>query len=55
MKSKLLDNITPGEILDKEFLDPMHITQYRLAHDIGVPIDEINYLCAGINLMSYYL
>jgi plasmid maintenance system antidote protein VapI len=37
MKSKLLSNITPGEILEEEFLKPMVITQYRLAKDIGVP------------------
>ena len=28
---------TPGEILLQEFLKPMHITQYRLAKEIGVP------------------
>src|SRR5580658_3121643 len=47
MKSKLLTNITPGEILDKEFLDPMHITQYRLARDIGVPPRRINEIVKG--------
>ena len=26
-----------------------------LAEDIGVPINEINYLCAGINHMAFYL
>ena len=30
-------------------------TAEQLAKDIGVPIDEINYLCAGINHMAYYL
>jgi len=30
-------------------------TAEQLAHDIGVPIGEINYLCAGINHMAYYL
>lgn len=30
-------------------------TAAELAHDIGVPIEEINYLCAGINHMSFYL
>jgi addiction module HigA family antidote len=47
VKSKLLANITPGEILDKEFLGPMHITQYRLAHDIGVPPRRINEIVKG--------
>jgi len=30
-------------------------TASQLAHDIGVPIEEINYLCAGINHMAFYL
>jgi addiction module HigA family antidote len=47
MKSKLLANITPGEILAKEFLEPMVITQYRLAKDIGVPPRRINEIVKG--------
>jgi len=30
-------------------------TAMQLAHDIGVPYEEINYLCAGINHMAFYL
>jgi alpha-galactosidase len=30
-------------------------TAEQLARDIGVPIAEINYLCAGINHMAFYL
>jgi alpha-galactosidase len=30
-------------------------TAGELARDIGVPLDEINYLCAGINHMAFYL
>jgi alpha-galactosidase len=30
-------------------------TAHQIAHDIGVPADEINYLCAGINHMAFYL
>ena len=47
MKSKLLSNITPGEVLDEEFLKPMGITQYRLAKDIGVPPRRINEIVKG--------
>lgn len=47
MKSKLLTHITPGEILDEEFLKPMAITQYRLAKDIGVPPRRINEIVKG--------
>src|SRR5262245_60346184 len=47
MKSKLLLNITPGEILEEEFLKPMGITQYRLARDISVPPRRINEIVKG--------
>ena len=47
MKSKLLSNITPGEILDEEFLKSKGITQYRLAKDIGVPPRRINEIVNG--------
>src|SRR5580698_3857320 len=47
MKRKLLANIPPGEILDMEFLEPMAITQYRLAKDIGVPPRRINEIVNG--------
>src|SRR5437899_9519434 len=47
MKSKLLTNITPGEILEEEFLKPKGITQYRLAKDIGVPPRRINEIVKG--------
>jgi alpha-galactosidase len=30
-------------------------TARQLARDIGVPISEINYVCAGINHMAFYL
>jgi alpha-galactosidase len=30
-------------------------TAEQLAHDIGVPVDDINYVAAGINHMAFYL
>jgi alpha-galactosidase len=30
-------------------------TAEQLAHDINVPIEEINYICAGINHVAFYL
>ncbi len=30
-------------------------TAHQLANDIGVPYDEIDYLCGGINHMAFYL
>jgi len=32
-----LPNVHPGEVLKEEFLDPMGISAYRLAKDIGIP------------------
>jgi antitoxin HigA-1 len=47
MKSKRLADITPGEILDEEFLKPMGLTQYRLAKDLSVPPRRINEIIKG--------
>jgi len=52
MKSKLLANITPGEILAEEFLKPKGITQYRLAKDIGVPPRRINEIVKGLRAIT---
>ncbi|MEY4214309.1 MAG: HigA family addiction module antitoxin [Burkholderiaceae bacterium] len=38
---------TPGEILLYEFLEPMGISAYRLAKDIGVPQIRISQIIAG--------
>jgi plasmid maintenance system antidote protein VapI len=35
--SKKFAPVHPGEILLEEFLKPPGVSQYRLAHDIGVP------------------
>ena len=37
----------PGEILLHEFLEPMGITQYRLAKEISVPQRRIGEIIAG--------
>jgi addiction module HigA family antidote len=39
--------IHPGEILLEEFLDPMDVSQYRLAKDISVPPRRINEIVHG--------
>ena len=39
--------IHPGEILLEEFLEPMGISQYRLARDISVPPRRINEIVLG--------
>ena len=47
MKEKKLPPIHPGEILMEEFLEPMGISQYRLAKDISVPPRRINEIVHG--------
>ena len=47
MKNKKLPPIHPGEILIEEFLEPMGISQYRLAKDIRVPPRRINEIVHG--------
>ena len=39
--------IHPGEILKGEFLDPLSVSQYRLAKDIGVTPRRINEIVLG--------
>jgi addiction module HigA family antidote len=47
MKSKLLENITPGEIREEGFLKPMDLGQCRPAKDIGVAARRINEIVKG--------
>jgi addiction module HigA family antidote len=39
--------VHPGEILLEEFLEPMRVSQYRLARDISVPPRRINEIVHG--------
>jgi len=42
-----LPPIHPGKILLEEFLEPMGISQYRLAKDLSVPPRRINEIVLG--------
>lgn len=46
------DPIHPGEILLEEFLNPLGITQYRLAKTIAVPARRINEIVHGTRAIS---
>lgn len=52
MKTKKIIPIHPGEILMKEFLKPMSISQYKLAKDISVPARRINEIVHGQRAIS---
>lgn len=42
-----LNPIHPGEILWHDFMEPLGITKYRLAKEIGVPAQRIGEIVAG--------
>lgn len=42
-----IKNITPGEILLEEFLEPFEITAYRLSKDTGMPATRISQILKG--------
>ncbi|HEX7435391.1 MAG TPA: HigA family addiction module antitoxin [Caldimonas sp.] len=42
-----LRNIHPGEVLNDEFLEPMHLSQNALARAISVPPRRINEIVLG--------
>jgi antitoxin HigA-1 len=44
---KTLPPVHPGEVLLEEFLEPMEISQYRLAKDISVAPRRINEIVHG--------
>ena len=47
MARKAHPPIHPGEVLLEEFLEPMDLSQYRLAKDISVPARRINEIVHG--------
>lgn len=52
MTNRKLAPIHPGEILLNDFLEPMGISQYRIAHDISVPPRRINEIVHGTRAIT---
>ena len=50
--AKKLDPIHPGEVLLADFLEPLAISQYRLAHAISVPPRRINEIVHGARAVT---
>ena len=42
-----LPNIHPGEVLQEEFLTPLHITPYRLAKETNIPQTRVSEIIKG--------
>ncbi len=47
-----LNNVHPGEILEKDFLEPMSLSAYALAKAIGVDQTRISQLIKGKRKVS---
>jgi addiction module HigA family antidote len=48
----IMPPIHPGEILIEEYLKPLEVSQYRVAHAIGVPPRRINEIVHGHRRIS---
>lgn len=48
----LTEPVHPGEMLREDFLEPLGISQYRLAQAIGVPARRINEIVHGTRRIS---
>ena len=52
MAHRKLAPIHPGEVLALDFLEPLGVSQYRLAKDISVPARRINEIVHGTRSVS---
>lgn len=52
MARRSLAPIHPGEVLFEDFLEPLGLSQYRLAQDITVPPRRINEIVHGKRAVS---
>ncbi len=52
MPLSVMPPIHPGEILKEEFLEPLGLSQYRVAVDISVPPRRINEIVHGKRAIS---
>lgn len=39
--------VSPGEILEEEFLKPMHISAYKLAKEVHIPQSRLSDIISG--------
>ena len=51
-KTPTLPPIHPGEVLLADFLEPLALSQYRLAHDVSVPPRRINEIVHGTRAIT---
>jgi addiction module HigA family antidote len=47
LTGRRLRAVHPGEVLLKDFIEPLELSRYRVAKAIGVPQRRIDEVCAG--------
>jgi addiction module HigA family antidote len=47
-----LKPVHPGEVLLKDFIEPLELTRYKVAKNTGVPQRRIDEICAGKRALS---
>lgn len=52
MSTRKITLIHPGEVLQADFLEPLELSQYRLAQDLSVPPRRINEIVHGKRSIS---
>lgn len=52
MSTRKLAPIHPGEVLQADFLEPLGLSQYRVAQDISVPPRRINEIVHGTRAIT---
>ena len=52
MKGEIFPPIPPGEHLQEDFMEPLGISQTRLASDLGVPVRRVHEIVHGKRAIS---
>lgn len=52
MATRKIAPIHPGEVLQADFLEPLGLSQYRVAQDISVPPRRINEIVHGTRAIT---
>lgn len=52
LTGRRLGSVHPGEVLLKDFIEPLGLTRYRVAKSIHVPQRRVDEICSGKRAMS---
>ena len=52
LAGRRLGSVHPGEVLLKDFIEPLGLTRYRVAKSIHVPQCRVDEICSGKRAMS---